>query len=194
MKRMRLVLVAAALCLAVIAPLAAPAYAWGGYHPYPYQYTYPYRYRYPGPYRYPNQYPYPNQYQYAYPYTYQYPNQYQYVYPNPYPYVNQYQYSYAYPYPGQYQYVVPAQPPVVAYPPAGAVPRLITAYGDYTRCELFGLHQANCFVPDASNSPNLGSIQMEPAIQIWGNCTPGTTMTQGGQYQCSKTGAGWFPN
>jgi hypothetical protein len=74
------------------------------------------------------------------------------------------------------------------------VPGPSTGYGNYARCQQFGLHQANCFVPDASNSPNLGSIQMEPGIQIWGNCTPGQTMSQNGtNYQCSKTGAGWFP-
>ncbi len=186
MKRMRLILVAAAFCMAVILPLAAPAYAWGGFRPYPYQYgyqyTYPYQYAYPYRDRSPYQYRYPNRYPYSYPYTYQYP------------YANQGPYAYPYQYPNQYQYIAPAPPPAPVYPPVAAVPELITAYGDYTRCELFGLHQANCFVPDASNSPNLGSIQMEPAIQFWGNCSPGQTMTQGRNYQCSKTGAGWFPD
>ena len=51
---------------------------------------------------------------------------------------------------------------------AGSV---VTPFGDYTRCIQQGLHQANCFVPNQENSPNLGSIQMEPPIQIWGNCT-----------------------
>jgi hypothetical protein len=106
----------------------------------------------------------------------------QYRQPNPYP------YAYQQPYP--YYFRGPA-----VLPQTGSyVPSLTTPYGDYTRCEALGLHQANCFAPDPSNSPNLGSIQMEPQIQIWGNCTVGQTMndSQGRVLQCSKTGAGWF--
>ena len=168
MKVMRLVLVTAALCLTVISTLAAPAYAWGGSNPYQYTYRYPYPYQY----QYYNRQP--------HPYQYQFPNQNQYNYPSS----NQY--------PNQNPYIAPGQPPLRPYYSVYAVPSLTTAYGDFTRCQQYALHQANCFVPDASNSPNLGSIQMEPGIQIWGNCSTGQTMNQS-KYQCSKTGAGWFP-
>jgi hypothetical protein len=77
---------------------------------------------------------------------------------------------------------------------------VVTAFGDYTRCMEQGLHQANCFVPNQEDSPNLGSIQMEPPIQIWANCTADQTMTvvtgpdnTTQDYKCSKTEAGWFP-
>ena len=83
-------------------------------------------------------------------------------------------------------------------PPPSAT-SVVTQYGDYTRCIQQGLHQANCFVPPASNSPNLGSIQMEPQIRFWGNCTADTTRTfptgpdaTDENYKCSKTDAGWF--
>jgi hypothetical protein len=77
---------------------------------------------------------------------------------------------------------------------------VVTPFGDYSRCIAQGLHQSNCFVPNAENSPNLGSIQMEPQIQIWANCTANqvTTFLTGPndtpqQWVCSKTEAGWFP-
>ncbi len=83
--------------------------------------------------------------------------------------------------------------------PPPSASSVVTQYGDYTRCIQQGLHQANCFVPPANNSPNLGSVQMEPPITIWGNCTPdsSTTFLTGPDntpqsYKCSKTGAGWF--
>jgi hypothetical protein len=97
----------------------------------------------------------------------------------------------------------------VTLPETGASPAVlpastnsvITAFGDYTRCIEQGLHQANCFVPNQENSPNLGSIQMEPPIQIWANCTADQTMTVvtgpdniTQEYKCSKTEAGWFPS
>jgi hypothetical protein len=77
---------------------------------------------------------------------------------------------------------------------------VVTQFGDYTRCIRQGLHQASCFVPNASGTPNLGSIQTEPAIQIWGNCAADQVSTLTGsdnvsrEYKCSKTAAGWFPN
>jgi hypothetical protein len=77
---------------------------------------------------------------------------------------------------------------------------VVTQFGDYTRCIQQGLHQANCFVPNASGSPNLGSIQMEPPIQIWAYCTADQVSTFTGPdnvsraYKCSKTEAGWFPD
>lgn len=75
-----------------------------------------------------------------------------------------------------------------------------TQYGDYTPCIQQNLQQANCFVPDGQwNSPDQGSIQMEPQIQVWGNCTPGQLQCMQLQCNqapveatCSKTGAGWF--
>ncbi len=49
------------------------------------------------------------------------------------------------------------------------------------------------------DSPNLGSIQMEPPIQVWGTCTPDTQQcmqlacNQPPELAtCSKTGAGFF--
>jgi hypothetical protein len=75
-----------------------------------------------------------------------------------------------------------------------------TQYGDYTSCIQQNLPQANCFVPDGQwDSPNMGSIQMEPQIQVWGNCTPGALQCmqlacnqEPVQATCSKTAAGWF--
>jgi hypothetical protein len=75
-----------------------------------------------------------------------------------------------------------------------------TQFGDYASCIQQNIQQANCFVPDGQwNSPNMGSIQMEPQIQVWGNCTPGQLQCMQlecnqapVQATCSKTGAGWF--
>jgi hypothetical protein len=75
-----------------------------------------------------------------------------------------------------------------------------TQYGDYTPCIQQNKHQSNCFVPDGQwNSPDMGSITMEPQIQVWGNCTPGQLQCMQlacnqapVQATCSKTGAGWF--
>jgi len=105
----------------------------------------------------------------------------------------------------------PAPPMPTATPAPGCNPwwscscptqatSVTTQYGNYTKCIQENLQQANCFVPDGQwNSPNAGSIQMEPPIQVWGNCTPGTlqcmqlTCNQAPvQATCSKTGAGWF--
>jgi hypothetical protein len=75
-----------------------------------------------------------------------------------------------------------------------------TQFGNYTPCIQENKHQSNCFVSDGQwNSPNMGSIQMEPQIQVWGNCTPGQLQCmqlacnqQPVQATCSKTAAGWF--
>ena len=75
-----------------------------------------------------------------------------------------------------------------------------TRYGNYTTCIQQNLHQSNCFVTDGQwDSPNMGSIQMEPPIQVWGACTPGALQCMQlacnqapVQATCSKTGAGWF--
>ena len=78
-----------------------------------------------------------------------------------------------------------------------------TKFGNYTPCLQQGIHQANCFVSDGAwDSPNLGSIQMEPQIQSWVNCKPPdqistfylSTQVPMKGYKCSRTMAGWFPN
>jgi hypothetical protein len=66
------------------------------------------------------------------------------------------------------------------------------------------LQQAACFQSSGQwDSPNLGSIQTEPQIQIWMACTPDsvTSFTVScdpevppEEFKCSKTGAGYFPN
>ena len=77
-----------------------------------------------------------------------------------------------------------------------------TQFGDFTRCRQQGIHQSNCFVSDGQwDSPNLGSIEMEPQIQSWVNCEPRDTrqdffvndQTPRRNFQCSRTLAGWFP-
>lgn len=75
-----------------------------------------------------------------------------------------------------------------------------TEYGNYTTCIQQDLPQSDCFVSDGQwDSPNLGSIQMEPDIEVWGSCTPGALQCMQLQCNqapveavCSKTGAGWF--
>lgn len=77
---------------------------------------------------------------------------------------------------------------------------VVTQYGDYTPCIEQNLHQANCFVSDGQwDSPDLGSIQMEPMIEVWGACTPGALQCmqlacnqEPVEAVCSKTAAGWF--
>lgn len=77
---------------------------------------------------------------------------------------------------------------------------LRTDYGDYTRCVRRNLHQVNCFKPSGAwNGPDVGSIRIEPKIQIWYPCNPGSEVQQPVTYlgpvyttQCSKTGAGYF--
>ncbi len=78
-------------------------------------------------------------------------------------------------------------------------------YGNYTPCIQQNSHQSNCYQTDGAwNSANVGSIQMEPKITIWGNCEPAdkdVTWTvdpnsdpiKTHQFRCSKTLAGWFP-
>jgi len=76
-----------------------------------------------------------------------------------------------------------------------------TQFGNYTPCIQENKHQFNCFVSDGQwNSPNMGSIQMEPMIQVWGNCSPAGALQcmqlacnqAPVQATCSKTLAGWF--
>lgn len=107
----------------------------------------------------------------------------------------------------------------VAPPPAGPTPTPVpacdpsysctcptqatsvtTAYGNYDQCIQQNLQQSACYVSNGQwDAPNLGSIQTEPPIQVWGNCTPGQLQCMQlacGQAPveatCSKTGAGWF--
>jgi hypothetical protein len=76
-----------------------------------------------------------------------------------------------------------------------------TKYGDYTPCIQQGTHQVNCFVPSGAwDSPNEGSIAMEPQIVVWGNCQSDTTTSMQmfvneppQSAKCSKTEAGWYP-
>ncbi len=89
------------------------------------------------------------------------------------------------------------------YPPLPAADSVQTKFGDYTACLQQGAHQANCFVSDGAwDSPNQGSIQMEPQIEAWANCEPADQISTfyispevpAKEYRCSKTRAGWFPN
>ncbi len=100
----------------------------------------------------------------------------------------------------------PAPPPQPTPPPTNpSQPSVTTKYGDYTPCIQQNIHQSNCFKSDGAwDSPNLGSIQMEPQIQIWQNCKANsfknfvvdqtTNPPTEKQFKCSKTEAGYFPN
>ena len=96
----------------------------------------------------------------------------------------------------------PPPPPSSPYPPVPpSSSKVVTQFGDYTPCIQQNIHQSNCFVSDGAwNSPNLGSIQMEPQITSWNVCVADTTKTytnpngQPQSYNCSKTMAGWFAN
>lgn len=91
------------------------------------------------------------------------------------------------------------QPPggLFAPPPNGPV----TQFGDYSRCAQQQIHQSNCFQSNGAwNAPNMGSIQMEPQIVLWQNCTADQWQTRQlfpnkdpQSAKCSKTEAGWFP-
>ncbi|HRX01661.1 MAG: hypothetical protein KDI07_00590 [Anaerolineae bacterium] len=75
-----------------------------------------------------------------------------------------------------------------------------TEYGNYTSCIQNNEPQSACYVSDGQwDAPNMGSIDSEPTIQVWGNCTPGQLQCmqlacnqEPVQATCSKTGAGWF--
>jgi hypothetical protein len=100
---------------------------------------------------------------------------------------------------------VPAPTPV---PPMACGPvsqtSVQTQFGDYTPCIQNGEHQSACYQSSGQwDSPNLGSIQTEPQIQVWMACTPDsvTSFTVScdpevpqEEFKCSKTGAGYFPN
>lgn len=97
-------------------------------------------------------------------------------------------------------YVPPIIGPTVVPTPVSAT-SVVTRFGDFTPCIQQSIHQANCFRSDGAwDSPDLGSIQLEPQIVRWGECPANRQLTQvlvSGQppteSQCSKTGAGWFP-
>ena len=100
----------------------------------------------------------------------------------------------------------PAARPLPAPLPPESAASVQTRYGDFTPCIEQGLHQAECFHSDGAwNSPNRGSVQMEPKITIWGNCEPADSdvvwtvdvttdpmITR--PFRCSKSLAGWFPH
>ena len=100
----------------------------------------------------------------------------------------------------------PVPPPALPAPPSNpSATSVQTRYGDYTPCIQQNIHQSNCFQSDGAwDSPNLGSIEMEPPIQIWGNCEANQTRTvvvdtstdpaTERVFRCSKTEAGWFLN
>jgi len=95
----------------------------------------------------------------------------------------------------------PLPTPEVCLTPNPSASSVKTKYGDYTSCIQNNLHQSKCFVSDGAwDSPNLGSIELEPQIAVWGNCTADSWSTmvlqQCGEprsVKCSKTEAGWFP-
>lgn len=97
----------------------------------------------------------------------------------------------------------PLPPPGPQSPPLPANQQTVgTQFGDYTPCMQQNIHQSNCFVSDGQwDSPNLGSIQMEPQIQSWVNCTPADQVRTffvnpqigARNFVCSRTLAGWFP-
>jgi hypothetical protein len=110
-------------------------------------------------------------------------------------------------------YLKPDTPPPPVLPPPAptpaactpqSAPSVQTQFGDYTPCIQQGLHQSACFQSSGAwDSPNLGSIQTEPQIQIWMACTPDSVTSfpvscdpnvPPKSYKCSKTGAGYFPN
>ncbi len=97
---------------------------------------------------------------------------------------------------------IPPPPSNSCFPPSAC--RVQTRFGNYTPCIQQGIHQANCFQSDGAwDSPNQGSIQMEPQITVWGNCVADSTAqfqvscdpnVPTASFNCSKTEAGWFRN
>src|SRR5262249_28109632 len=64
---------------------------------------------------------------------------------------------------------IPTTSPATCQPAATSVPSLENMYGNFTPCIQQNLHQDQCFNASGDwNSPNLGSIQMEPKIVVWG--------------------------
>ncbi len=108
--------------------------------------------------------------------------------------------------PGDSTPVPPPDRPLPASLPPESAASVQTGYGDFTPCIQQGLHQAQCFHSDGAwNSPDRGSVQMEPQITVWGNCEPADSdvvwtvdattdpmITK--EFRCSKSLAGWFPH
>jgi len=108
-------------------------------------------------------------------------------------------------------YYPPAPQPTPPPPPSNnpntcapqSQPNVVTQFGDYTSCIQQGLHQSACFQSSGQwDSPNIGSIETEPQIQLWMACTPDSVASfpvscdaqvPPASYKCSKTGAGYFP-
>jgi hypothetical protein len=97
----------------------------------------------------------------------------------------------------------PAPSPSLEPPPPTPNPgSVVTRFGDFTRCIQQNLHQAECFQSDGHwDSPNLGSIQLEPKIVLWGQCKADEIQrkqlfanSDPQPAKCSKSEAGWFPN
>ena len=95
----------------------------------------------------------------------------------------------------------PVPPPPAPNTPVSSAPSVVTEFGDYTPCIQQGLHQSQCFQSNGAwNAPNMGSIEMEPQIVVWRQCTPDEVVTMQlyvnqppQQAKCSKTGAGYYP-
>ncbi len=97
----------------------------------------------------------------------------------------------------------PSKPLPFPQPPQSAT-SVTTEFGDYMPCIQNGQHQAACYQSNGAwNAPNMGSVQGEPQITVWGNCQPAdsdTTWTTDpntdpptfNDFRCSKTLAGWF--
>jgi hypothetical protein len=92
----------------------------------------------------------------------------------------------------------PSSGPNQPFPPPSS---LVTQFGDYTSCAQQQIHQKNCFQSNGAwNAPNMGSIEMEPQIIRWQQCTADQmasvqlyTNQPPQSAKCSKTEAGWFP-
>ena len=95
----------------------------------------------------------------------------------------------------------PVPPPPAPNTPVPSSSSVVTVFGDYTPCIQQGIHQSNCFQSNGAwDAPNMGSIEMEPQIVVWGNCTADAVQSMQlyvnqppQQSKCSKTMAGWFP-
>ncbi len=96
---------------------------------------------------------------------------------------------------------IPTTSSPTCQPAATSVPSLQNMYGNFTPCIQQNLHQDQCFNASGDwNSPNLGSIQMEPKIVVWGPCTADQESHMVIQacgksvpVKCSKSEAGWYP-
>lgn len=94
--------------------------------------------------------------------------------------------------------VTPITPPTTPVP---SVNQLENQFGNFTPCIRQNLHQAQCFQSSGAwDSPNIGSIRLEPQIVVWDDCTADRTRRMviyvgrdAQQVKCSKSEAGWYP-